>query len=247
MRTLASLPLCAVALALSLLGSAATAQVFNMGGLTATLSQDVNTQSEERRSRIGERLRGPVFQPRPSAPRINPEVARARFRFTSSPAVRKQTYARLVADIRRTDPKAAASAQAELARRDFLSEIRGAYSRAGIDTYNTADALASYIVAAWHAAHGDDGGTPAEVKAVRRQIALSLGDVPGLSTGSSAQKQSAAEFYLLQTLFAEQSIQAAKGSPGRIAELRAAFRRGGQQNLGVDLMRVRIDGSGFHA
>jgi hypothetical protein len=220
----------------TVLPSVAQAQgVFDMGGLTNTLSQGALVQSERERAR-GQGTRGTAVR------KANPKVLLYRPNLT----VRARNLKRIVEKTRSTDPAAAAEMEKSFAKTDFLGELGRLMRPIGLNPNNVADATALYLVTAWYGTRGSTDGKPANYKAVSAQIARIMASNPTLVRASDATKQQTAESMMLFAVFTEQSVNQAKKRPGTLPQVRAAIAQGAKATFGFDLTKMRLGAKGFY-
>jgi hypothetical protein len=203
--------------------------VFDMGGLTNTLSQDVLVQSERKRAK--------------TAVRSNPKG----LLYRPSPTVRQRNVKRLIERMRSTDPASAAELSQTFAKRDFFGELRGVMKPVGLNPNNLADAMAMYLVVAWYGVRGRTDGKPGDFRAVSAQIARAIGANPAISRASDETKQQTAESMMVYAVLTEQSIALAKKKqPETLPKIRAAIRQGAQATFGFDLAKMSLGPKGLH-
>lgn len=153
--------------------------------------------------------------------------------------------AQIVERLRRVDPAGAADLQRTFATRDVITEIGGVMRPAGLRPDDVADAVATYLVTAYHGVRGSTEGEPAEFKAVSAQVGRALSADPAFTGASDALKQEIAEAMLVQAVLANQAVQAAEKQPSAMPAIKAAIGQGTRSSFGLDLMRVRLGADGF--
>lgn len=165
--------------------------------------------------------------------------------FRRDPALMRAKQDQLVAAIRAKDP--ATATQLERAFQQDVAEVmRPAFRPFGFTPDDAADMTAAYWVTAWEASHGKAGvqTDPAIARGVRKQIAGLLG--PQLRGKSDADKQDIADAMLLQTLFADARMTAAKqAGPEPLRAMSDTIHREASQLLKVDLRRVEMTAAGM--
>lgn len=217
----------------------ASAQVFDMGALTNSLSQGALIQSEAVRANNQR-----VFRSLPRASRSG-TVNRAAILYRPSMAVRQRNMRQFVARLSRVDPKSAADMQRTFARRDVVAEIAGAMRPVGLNPNNVADAMAMYLVAAYYGVRGSVDSKPADYRVVSAQMARAISTTPGFANASDALKQEIAESMLVQALLVDQAIQAAQKQPSAMPSVKAAIAKGARGAFGFDVTRMRLGPNGL--
>ena len=213
--------------------------VFNMGALTNSLSQGAIIESETARARTSQ-----IFRPQAGAPQRQ-AVDGAALVYRPSIAVRKRNLAQIVERLRRVDPPGAAGLQDMFATRDPITGIGGVMRTAGLDPDNVADAIATYLVAAYYGVRGSTEGEPAEFKAVSAQVARALSADPTFTGASDAVKQEMAEGMLVQAMLTAQAVEAGQKQPSAMPAIKAAIGQGARSSFGMDLTRVRLGPEGL--
>lgn len=211
-----------------------------MGVLTNTVSQSTVTDTE--RGAKTPSLKSALT--RSMATTKMPKGTQATF--TPSASVRKRDIANFLGRIRQLDPQTATALEKEFSRKDIFGAVNTKLSRYGMKTNSVTDALTAYLVVAWQAVHGDDSDPPpAQVRAVREQIAGSVAAVPALSSASNAVKQEIADAFLLQALLIDSAFQGAKGRPEQLATVKAGVATGTQSSLGLNLTTLKLTNRGL--
>lgn len=228
---------------------AALAQgVFDMGSLTNSLSQGANINHERERSiRMGKGDPLPTWK-RPGGSKsrghVRPNPAALLYR--SSLAVRKRNLDAYVARIEAVDPASAESLRRDLAKGDLIVRARPVMRAIGADPNNVADAMAMYLVVAWHGARGDDKGTKAEFRGVRDQLFRGMAGNPAMARISDAVKQQTAETMILNALLTDASVTDAMKNPEKLPGVRSMVGQGARSTFGFDLTRLRLGANGFY-
>jgi hypothetical protein len=93
------------------------------------------------------------------------------FPYRSTPVQRRASEQAYVARVARTNPAAARSTAAEMAKHDFDQVFTGLIAGSGLRTGDAADAVAAYTLLGWMIATGAPDPTPKQARAVRTQIA----------------------------------------------------------------------------
>ncbi|PSJ37036.1 DUF6683 family protein [Allosphingosinicella deserti] len=218
---------------------AAAQGVFDMGMLTNTLSQGALIQSEEARAGTADMSQALARTP-PSA-----KIDRAAITYRPSLAVRKRNLDAFVARLRRVDAAGAADLQRTFASRDVIAELGALMRPEGLDPSNVADAMATYLVTAFHGVRGSiDAKTP-EFKAVSLQLARVLSADPAFTAASDALKQEIAESMLVQAVLADQAVQAAQKQPSAMPAVKAAIAKGAEAAFGFDVRRMQLGPNGL--
>ncbi|MBB3472944.1 hypothetical protein [Sphingomonas sp. BK345] len=166
-------------------------------------------------------------------------------RFRRDPALMRVQQAQLVAAIKAKDPATAAALETAF-RQDVVEAVRPAFQRFGFSPDDAADMTAAYWITAWEAAHGQVGveTDPAIARGVRAQLAGVLG--PKLRGRGDAEKQEIADTMLLQMLFADARMRAAKaGGDAKVRAMSDAIHAEASELLKTDLRQVEMTASGF--
>ena len=224
--------------AISCLGAPLAAQgVFNMGSLTQTLSMP-SGQSEARRARATGTFSS-AFRPR--ARTRPPQVNRAALAFRRDPAITRRVQQRLIA--RAGTPQARAQLQRAFDA-NITRDIAGLIRPMGLSYTNLGDALGAFVTTAWQATHGDYDASPAQFRAVSRQMALAASDA-GLARAGNATKQELAETALYEAVMIGSSFNAAKTDRAARAKLARLASAGTRNMFGFDTARMRMTSAGL--
>jgi hypothetical protein len=211
--------------------------VFNMGSLTQTVSIPTG-QTEARRARSAGTFSS-AFRPRARS-RV-PQVNRAALTFRRDPAITRRVQQRLLA--RMSTPQARAQLQRAFDA-NMTRDIAGLIKPMGLEYTNLGDALGAFVTTAWQATHGNYDATPAQFRAVSRQMTLAASDA-GLAGASNATKQELAETALYEAVMIGSSFAAAKTDRAARAKLARLATAGTQNMFGFDTAQMRMTSSGL--
>ena len=216
----------------------ATAQgVFNMGGLTQTLTIPTDqTEARQARDTGAYRL---MLRPRPRAAPV-PRINRAAFAYRRDPAITARVQRAFVA--RFGDPGIRAQVARNMA--GSTAKIVGALRPVGMEYTNLADAQATYLVTAWQATHRQYKDNPAHFRAVSRQMAGG-NERAGLAKLSNAAKQELAETLLYDAMFMGGLFDDAKTNPTLQRRLAALASNGSQAFFGIDVAGLKMTPAGL--
>lgn len=166
--------------------------------------------------------------------------------FRADPAVRNQVYARTVALVRKADPASAAALRDLLMSGKAHAQAVSYLARYGMSANNIVDASTLYLATAWFASRGDGGDpTPAQMRGLRRQVAVAMAGTPGMLTASDALKQEIAEASIIQAMVSGSLANEAARNPRAGGPLRAAAVRGVQASYQIDLSRMTLTAEGL--
>ncbi len=165
--------------------------------------------------------------------------------FISSVAIRRNNYARLVEEIRITDPAAAQKLERLFATTDVVDRIGKAMATKGLKPNNVADAYAIYWTNAWLNLNDRREDLPdKQMMAVRTQSANALLATPQFRSLTNAQKQEIAESMLVRVVLISAAIDSAKSDPSQLANVKIAIAKGAKE-FGLDLDRMTLTSQGF--
>lgn len=165
-------------------------------------------------------------------------------RFTPSTQRRSANLAGFVDRVRATDPAGARDLQQLLGSTDVIGQIGRALAPMGLQTDNLADAYTVYWITAWDIAQGQDSNpSPTQMQAVKRQAETAMLAVPQLAGASDANKQQAAEAFLVQAAMMQGMFDSATDAEQR-QQLASAVRQGASAS-GVDLDAMQLTPDGF--
>lgn len=214
--------------------------VFNMGGLTQTLTIPTD-QPEARRARDSGAFRSVFRATRAAHPGVAPRVNRSAMNFSRDPAITSRIQQRMLA---RIQPLSVRAELAKVYAGDFTSEIAGAIRPVGMQYNNVADALAVYLVTAWQATHRSYVDKPAQFQAVARQMAVA-GSRVGLDKASNATKQELAETALYEAIMIGSAFKAAKTDAKLAARLAKVSSAGTRNMFGYDVAALQMTTAGL--
>jgi hypothetical protein len=223
-------------------GAPAAAQVFALNPTTMVGYAGVAAAGQHARRQIGTR----IAQRQPVRTSVSPAQVVARASFRPNPAVRNQVYARTVALAGKMSADDAAKLRGLFASGKFRTEITKYMSPYGMSPNNVVDATALYLASAWYASRANSGDpTPAQMRGLRRQVALAMAATPGMLTASDALKQEIAEASLIQAMFSGSlAIEGAK-NPAASGPMRAAAVNGVKASYQIDLSRMNLTANGL--
>jgi hypothetical protein len=183
---------------------------------------------------------------RPKTPKITATKAEiGKLSYNPSAAVRQRNIARLIKDIRASDPDAAEKLERTFASNDLIDRMGEIMVASGLNSNNLADAYAFYWTNAWQAFSGRDRDlSKTEIVAVRSQTARILLATPQFRTATDAQKQEIAEMMIIQTIFVAASIDSVKSDPTKLANAKASIAKGAK-SFGLDFDRMTLTPQGF--
>lgn len=166
-------------------------------------------------------------------------------RFRRDPALMRVRQAQFVAAVKAKDPTTASALETAF-RQDVVEAVRPAFQRFGFTPDDAADMTAAYWITVWEAAHGQVGveTDPAVARGVRAQLAGVLG--PKLRERRDAEKQEIADTMLLQMLFADSRMRAAKaGGAAKVRAMSDVIYGEASELLKTDLRQVEMTVAGF--
>jgi hypothetical protein len=216
--------------------------VFDMGMLTNSLSQGVNIRSEE--ARASRRTFPRLLRTTPSAAvRANPAAALYR----PSAAIRQRNLKQFVERTKRLDHAVGADMERAFAKNDIMGQINAQMrGPLGLNPNSVADTMAVYLVTAYYASRGSDDSTPADFRAVARQMSRAVATTPEIARASDAVKQEIAESMMIQGVMTEQNVALIKKTnPRMMPQFRAAVATGAKRTFGMDLTRMRLGPNGL--
>jgi hypothetical protein len=218
---------------------AATQGVFNMGGLTQTLTIP-KERAQARRARDSGAYRS-IFARPAARPAPAPKVNYAALAFRQDPTITRRVQQRMLTRI------SPAAARAEIAKGfagNMTGEIAAAIRPMGMQYNNAADAMAVYLVTAWQATHRSYVDKPAQFQAVARQMAAA-GTRAGLAAASNAEKQEIAETALYEAIMIGSAFKAAKSDPKLAVRLAMLSYEGTRNMFGFDVASLKMTPAGL--
>lgn len=194
---------------------------------------------------FGPQLNRTRSQPRAPA-QANPAAVLARTAFQPSAAVRQQAYARAVAVIGRASPEDGARLRTALSSGQIRTAAARYLGNYGMSPNNLVDTTALYLASAWFAAHANGGDpTPAQMKGLRRQVALTYSTMPRVLAASSAAKQELAEANIIQAVIAGALANQAAADPKIRGTVRTSVSGAVRETYGLDLTRLNLTAQGL--
>lgn len=192
--------------------------------------------------RVGTRL----TQRQPTRSTVNPAQVIARTGFRPDPRVRNQVYARTVAQVRKVSPPEAAKLRQLLVSGSFHTQAAAYLARYGMSANNLVDTTSLYLASAWYASRGSSADpTPAQMRGLRRQVAMAMAATPESVNASNALKQEVAEASIIQAMFVGSLANEAARNPAAAGPLRAAAVRGAKASYQIDLSRMNLTANGL--
>jgi hypothetical protein len=170
----------------------------------------------------------------------------ARTNYQPDPAVRARVYERLVQKVAKINPDDASKLRPALMGGELRAGVAKIMAGYGLSADNLVDTTTVYLAYAWFASRADDGNpTPAQMQGLRRQVALTMADTPGILTASNAVKAEVAEANIYQATVAGQLANQAAADPKLAPQARAAAIRGVQSSYRIDLSQMKLTDQGF--
>jgi hypothetical protein len=179
-----------------------------------------------------------------------PKVASTSLTFTPNIPRRKDYFNALLAQYDQAAPGTSAQMRPLLFGEndgDIIQKIQKQVgAQYGLKTNNIADAYAVYWITAWEAANGifDSPTPPAQMKAVRAQVANILLSVPEIAEDSDINKQAYAENLLTQSVIISSFGGHVKADPANMPKVRAAVLANAKA-LGVRIETFELTPTGF--
>ena len=182
----------------------------------------------------------------PRAPAANAAALAARTSYRPDPAVRQQVYARAVATIQKASPEDAAQLRTKLANGTLRAAATKYLSGYGMSPNNVVDTTALYLASAWFASRASAGDPPpAQMKGLRRQVALTFATMPRLMGASNAAKQELAEANIIQSVIAGSLANQAASDPKIAGSVRASVVRAVRDMYQLDLTQLNLTAQGL--
>lgn len=205
-----------------------------MVGFAGTVAADKHA-----RRQIGAR----IAQRRPTS---TASVRPAQFAYKPSGAVRRQVYARAIAQTQKTSPSEAPKLRDALVSGKVARETAGYLARYGMSATNLADTTALYLATAWYATRGSDAD-PSRVQMIglRNQVAATFATLPGFARASDAAKQELSEANIIQAAFAGNVATAAAKDRKFAAMARPAVAKGVMNLYGLNLLKLNLTSQGL--
>lgn len=203
------------------------AQVFDMGALTATLSIDHVTQSEEDKG---------SQETHPTTPATSGTQRASILSYTVSQSRRQNNQKRFLSSM---------GVGEEASQIDFVEQVDKAMRPMGLRADNVADALAVWWIASWKAVNRKKVEEDVTLyAAVKRQASNKMMRLTFLSSANDAQKQEMAEYFLMQALSINAKIEAASGNAIQQVELSKVINQDAKAR-GLDLTAMDLTEQGF--
>ena len=240
----------AVLVALLAVAPGASAQTYGVGGMTYPVLNPWPSSGTPSRGVPARRAETPAATRRPSnrgtgraaRPAVVSDQA---LTFRPSLARRRVTLAGFVEQMRAIDPAGADQLQAAFASTDFIVQMGVVLASYGLTTTSIADAYTIWLMNAWDVAQGTNREfSRAQVQAVRAQVAAGFRATPSVVALSDAEKQEAAETYLVQAALIPASLESAAGNPAMVRQVRETVRAGALA-AGIDLDLMDLTDEGF--
>jgi hypothetical protein len=166
-------------------------------------------------------------------------------RFRRDPAIMRAKQAQMVDMLRQRSPQLAGQLDAAF-RQDIIAQTATALRPYNFSTDDVVDMTALYWITAWEGSNGLAGAKtdPAVAKGVRAQLAGTM--LPSLKGMDDAAKQDMSDAMLLQALFAEARMTAAKQvGPAQLKAMSDAIYKESGALLKTDLRKVKMTAAGF--
>jgi hypothetical protein len=180
----------------------------------------------------------------PSSSNANNSAAQS-LSFVPSAATRQQNINRVLQQARANDAAAANELERLFTSVDVFGVIEQEMAAIGLNANNLADAYTVYWTNAWLGSQGrNDDLPPAQLLAVRNQVAAILVSSPELAKLSDTQKQEFAEGLLFQAALISATVEGVQSNPAQMAQVRAAILQGAQE-IGLDLSQMTLTAEGF--
>jgi hypothetical protein len=249
--------LIAFALAVAMLPAAALAQDGAWGNLAGDLALsnlrhqqmedmlgiDTWSAKGQRQLRQGKTDRPSPNGSRPAGAPAGRPTSSSAFPFRSTAASRQAAKQAYVSRIERSNPASARVARAELAKHDYFRIYAGLIAPFGLRAGDAVDAIAAYTMLGYIIATGSRDPSPAQVRAVRGQIAARAAANPAMADPTKRAGMAEELQLLFVTLHAGWQSARKDGSlPGYGDGVARLFK-----NNGVDLRALRLTDRGFAA
>lgn len=223
------------------LGASAMSEISGLNMINEAIMESAIKEAEESERRSGT---GPAAPADNAVQPARLAAAPQALRFTASPERRRANLASFVERTAASDPAGAKALRQTFASTDVIGAAGRALSPMGLRVDNLADAYAVYWVTAWHISRGQDSApAPGQMQAVKRQAERAMLAVPQLAKAGDAEKQKAAEAYLVQAVMMPGMFDGAKDAAQR-QQLAAAVRQGAKAS-GLDLDAFELTPAGF--
>jgi hypothetical protein len=184
---------------------------------------------------------------RPRAAKPRP-VRPAQFAFRPDPVARQRVHARVIAQVRRSDPADATKLATALGSGQFTRDLSRYLAGYNMSANDLADTTALYLAMAWLATRASSADpTRAQMQGLRRQVAATLASMPTMARASNAAKQEWAESNLIQASFASVTANEAARNPGYAAKARPIVARGVMSSYRIDLLRLDLTDRGLRS
>jgi hypothetical protein len=181
----------------------------------------------------------------PPSPQTESIATQSALSFVPSAATRQQNIDRVLQQARANDAAAASELEQLFTSVDVFGAIEQEMAAIGLSANNLADAYAVYWTNAWLGSQGrNDDLPPAQLLAVRNQVAAILISSPALTRLSDTQKQEFAEGLLFQAALISATVDGVQSNPEQMAQVQAAILQGAQ-GIGLDLNQVTLTAEGF--
>ncbi|WBV45325.1 DUF6683 family protein [Pseudoroseomonas cervicalis] len=198
----------------------------------------------------------PPAQPTPPAPGgglagaapARPPIATAAgpLRFNADPARRQAAVNRMVQAARATNPAAGAEIERFFTSQDIFGVIEQWMQPYGLRMDDIADVMAVRLAGAWMASRGrDDDPTPAQMTALRNQMAEAMQRIPALTNAGDAERQEVADLALIQAALISSAVTGAKNNPAQLRQIQQMAVNDIRGSMRIDLQAVELTDAGL--
>lgn len=238
-RTIAALPALLAAAPLAAQDFVPALDPTTMVGYAGTVAAGQYAQRD-----FGARLARSRAQPR--SPAASAAGLAARTSYRPDPAVRRQVYTRAIATIQKANPEDAAQLRTQLGNGQLRAGVASYLGRYGMSANNVVDTTALFLAAAWFASRASAGDpSPAQMRGLRTQVALTFATMPRLLSASNAAKQELAESNIIQASLSSTLANQAARDPKIAGAVRAAAVRAVRETYQLDLSRLNLTANGL--
>ncbi|MDQ1078226.1 DUF6683 family protein [Pseudoroseomonas cervicalis] len=184
--------------------------------------------------------------PAPAPTQPPAATAAGPLRFNADPARRQAAINRMVQAARATNPAAGAEIERFFTSQDIFGVIERWMQPYGLRMDDIADVMAVRLAGAWMASRGrDDDPTPAQMTALRNQMAEAMQRIPALTNAGDAERQEVADLALIQAALISAAVTGAKNNPAQLRQIQQMAVNDIRGSMRIDLQAVELTDAGL--
>ncbi|MFB9971282.1 DUF6683 family protein, partial [Pseudoroseomonas cervicalis] len=154
--------------------------------------------------------------------------------------------ARMVQAARAANPAAGAEIERFFASQDIFGVIARWMQPYGLRMDDVADAMAVRLAGAWMASRGrDDDPTPAQMTALRAQMAEAMQRIPAMASAGDGDRQEIADMALIQAALISAAVTGAKDNPAQLRQIQQMAVNDIRSSMRIDLQAVELTDAGL--